>query len=89
MTRYDGIAARLERIKYLTEAQAHVPATSAPYRVLAKEIHTESAAYLALVDAQRALTERMTGERDALGPTAEVCALPRYRRRLLSSVNIR
>ena len=61
MTRYDGIAARLERIKYLTEAQAHVPATSAPYRVLAKEIHTESAAYLALVDAQRGVDRKDDG----------------------------
>jgi hypothetical protein len=50
---YDEVAARLERITYLCEAQGHLSRDSARFTVLADEIHRESAVYLALVDARR------------------------------------
>ena len=50
---YDEVAARLERITYLSEAQGHLSRDSARFTVLADEIHRESAVYLALVDARR------------------------------------
>jgi hypothetical protein len=50
---YDEVAARLERITYLSEAQGHLSRDSARFTVLADEIHRESAVYLALVDGRR------------------------------------
>ena len=61
MTRYDDIAARVERIKYLSEALSRVSPTSAQSKVIAEEIHGESAAYLALVDAQRGVDQKDDG----------------------------
>ena len=58
MTSYDEIAARLERIKYLSEAQAHLSLNSAQFKVLGEEIHTESAAYWALIDAERGVDKK-------------------------------
>jgi hypothetical protein len=58
MLEYNDVAARFERIKYLSEAQARLSRDSARFTVLADEIHRESAAYLALIDARRSVDQK-------------------------------
>jgi hypothetical protein len=54
----EEIEARLDRIKGLCRALAQGPGTSTRSKVLAAAIHRESAAYLALVDAQRGVDRK-------------------------------
>jgi hypothetical protein len=54
----DQIAARLDRIKGLCQALERASRTSSRHRALAEELHLESAAYLALVDARRGVDRK-------------------------------
>jgi hypothetical protein len=58
MSEQDQIAARLDRIKGITEALGRVSRMSAQHRALAEEMHWESAAYLALLDAPRGVNRK-------------------------------
>jgi hypothetical protein len=54
----DQIAASLDRIKGLCQALERASRTSAQHRALAENLHWESAAYLALVDACRGVDRK-------------------------------
>jgi hypothetical protein len=58
MFTHDEVAVRLERITYLSEAQARLSRDSARFALLADEIHREAAVYLALVDARRGVDQK-------------------------------
>lgn len=53
MSPYDEVYARLERIRELWRELQRTPADSRRYKALVEEVHTESVAYLALVEAQK------------------------------------
>ena len=52
MSPCDEVSVRLERIKELWRELKRTPRNSPTYDVLIEKIRTESAAYLALIDAQ-------------------------------------
>jgi hypothetical protein len=61
MSPYDEVYARLKRIRALWRELQRTPKSSSRYDVLIKEIHAESSAYSALVNAQG---QKKTGGHD-------------------------
>jgi hypothetical protein len=55
MSSHEDVVARLEHIKSLWDQLRRTRPKSRKYRALVEEIHAESAAYLAVVDAVRSV----------------------------------